>query len=332
MKQCLVYDSTEVDHITFIKPWIRPVVEKYFDLEVYDPEKTYSQHKHIVLITHASHFSQPYLLGKLWINGFRTVIDHLWDSDVEKLSHVGRGGKLILHCPNFMWYYSNLEFKYLGHEAYIPNRNPTHSFLTLMNNARWHRDQICNVLESILNTAKYSYAQRNIYIDDDSSPDPELTPDHKNWSRFLNPEWYNSTAFSVVAESYMRNTKNNIGMRTEVSEKIFKPLAYQHPFVVYGSVDTLKYLKEQGFETFDNIFNESYDSILDDDQRFAAVSQQVFHGVDCWRRGWTVSAETQRRLQHNTDHFYNENILQRFEKEIINPILEFVNDAGSTGQ
>lgn len=327
MKHCLVYDSSSADTLTFLKPWTRPIVEEYFDFEVYDSEKTYDWHRHVVLLTHGSHLNYPNLLKDLWGRGFRTVIDHFWDSAVEQTPHLWRG-KLMLHCPNFMWYYSNLEFNFLGHRSYVPDRNPTHSFLTLMNNIRWHRDLVWKTLEPVLNTAKYSYAQRDIYLPDDSPSNPE----NKNWSRFLNTQWYDTTAFSTVVETHMRNTKNSVGLRTEVSEKIFKPLAYQHPFVVYGSVDTLKYLKGQGFETFDNIFDESYDSIEDDDLRFAAVTQQVFRGVDRWRSGWTVDAETQRRLQHNSDHFYNENILQRFKSEMIEPILEFINAPGSFRQ
>lgn len=46
------------------------------------------------------------------------------------------------------------------------------------------------------------------------------------------------------------------------TEKVFKPLLGKTPFLYIGSPYTLKYLKTLGFETFDQIFDESYDTEL----------------------------------------------------------------------
>jgi hypothetical protein len=142
----------------------------------------------------------------------------------------------------------------------------------------------------------------------------------------MNPDWYNHTAFSVVAESYMRNTIDGGEMMTEVSEKIFKPLSYYHPFIVAGSAHTLKYLQAQGFETFNTWFNETYDLIIDDRVRLGAVCSEIDRAVrrwDCGEIGW--DAETLRRLEHNHNHMFDKTlVMDRFIKEIINPVLEFV--------
>jgi len=45
------------------------------------------------------------------------------------------------------------------------------------------------------------------------------------------------------------------------TEKTFKAIYYELPFMVVGVKDTLKGLKKLGFETFPELFDESYDSI-----------------------------------------------------------------------
>lgn len=45
-----------------------------------------------------------------------------------------------------------------------------------------------------------------------------------------------------------------------ISEKTFKPIYNCQPFIILGNVGTLRYLKEFGFKTFDNWWDESYDN------------------------------------------------------------------------
>ncbi|MGA0276907.1 MAG: hypothetical protein ACO3LF_03295 [Candidatus Kariarchaeum pelagius] len=47
------------------------------------------------------------------------------------------------------------------------------------------------------------------------------------------------------------------------------------PFLIYGNVNTLQILKERGFETFSEIFDESYDTIDDDGLRLKMVCEEV---------------------------------------------------------
>jgi hypothetical protein len=112
--------------------------------------------------------------------------------------------------------------------------------------------------------------------------------------------------------------------RTEVSEKIYKPMAYSHPLIVYGSVDTLSYLHRNGFETFGNLWDESYDSVTSDEQRFCAVTSTVYQAVKDHSTGnWDW--ETQQKIQHNRDRFWNiELVTQRFHAEITKDIMEFI--------
>jgi len=55
-----------------------------------------------------------------------------------------------------------------------------------------------------------------------------------------------------------------------LSEKTFKPIACQHPFIIAGSKNSLKHLHAMGYKTFEGAIDESYDS-LDTWQRLDAI-------------------------------------------------------------
>jgi hypothetical protein len=132
-------------------------------------------------------------------------------------------------------------------------------------------------------------------------------------------------------ESWMRSdawfrSPTGRNYKTEVSEKIYKPLAWFHPFVVAGSVDTLKFIRSQGFETFDHLWCENYDSVTVDSARLAAVIDLVRDVVQQHNRhsaAWDTV--TQEKLHHNHHRFFDLTLVtQRFENEILAEIQEFI--------
>jgi hypothetical protein len=143
----------------------------------------------------------------------------------------------------------------------------------------------------------------------------------------MSPNWYDTAAFSVVVESWMRTDQwmhDSNNYRTEVSEKIFKPLAFYHPFVCYGSEGTCRYLQREGFETFSNLWSEEYDTILNDNERFEAVTPVVFDAVKNYSTA-RYDALTEQKLQHNKQHYFDTALIhRRFQTEIIDVIQEFV--------
>ncbi len=83
---------------------------------------------------------------------------------------------------------------------------------------------------------------------------------------------YASTYFSLVTETYASTNNDDILWLTE---KTYKPIACGHPFIVYGCRGTLAYLREQGYETFPEIFDESYDNIVNAVQRREAIVAEM---------------------------------------------------------
>lgn len=60
-----------------------------------------------------------------------------------------------------------------------------------------------------------------------------------------------------------------------VSEKTLRPILLETPFVMFGAPGTLKYLQSFGFKTFNDYWDEQYDSITDPGDRFEACCEVV---------------------------------------------------------
>jgi hypothetical protein len=76
--------------------------------------------------------------------------------------------------------------------------------------------------------------------------------------------------FTITYESVFED-KHPIVM----TEKVWKPIIYMHPFIVLGSVYTLKNLKKLGYKTFPEFFDESYDEIEDHRERLIFCAEQI---------------------------------------------------------
>jgi len=65
-----------------------------------------------------------------------------------------------------------------------------------------------------------------------------------------------------------------------LSEKVFKPIWYMQPFVVFGTPHTLSALADLGYQTFDQWIDQSYDTITDTTERFYSAISSVKKFVD----------------------------------------------------
>ena len=84
-----------------------------------------------------------------------------------------------------------------------------------------------------------------------------------------NPSLYQNTRFTVITETiFNANT-------AFVTEKIFKPLALGHPFILIAGSGTLKALENMGFKCNFYNFGTEYDAIEDPVQRFAVIHDKI---------------------------------------------------------
>lgn len=315
----------ELDYPNFNQAWIRPLVEQHFEMVAWQPMQSYSKDC-LVLTYYTQDFDAAAWFRPLEANGHCVIVDHLFDSDTATPSRRIHDRKLQLRNPHWMWYRTALLAADAGYNHYQPNRHYSHDFLCLMNKIRDHRDRVQNELSQCLTHARWSYVDRGIDIGDSNERQTKVF-----WEYYMNPQWYDSTCWHLVVESWVRTdawTANPSfpNYRTEISEKSYKPLAYFQPFVVLGSVDTLKFLKTQGFETFDNLWSEHYDTIESDAARVDWVLDHVRDLVTVYNRHWPGwDRHTQDKLQHNHARFFDlATVKRRFDTEIIGDIMEFI--------
>lgn len=108
----------------------------------------------------------------------------------------------------------------------------------------------------------------NLYIDKTSLEKPcdRLEPNMEMY--------YNDTYFSVVSETFFyHNSEVENGM--VLTEKTFKPMLYQHPFILIGLPHSLAALKELGYKTFSPFINEDYDNESDNNKRMLMIVNEV---------------------------------------------------------
>lgn len=79
--------------------------------------------------------------------------------------------------------------------------------------------------------------------------------------------------FSIITESIVSDRPPDNPLF--ITEKTFKPLYYLHPFLIAGCAGTLRYLKTQGYETFPEWFDESYDNEPDKRKRLFMVLKEI---------------------------------------------------------
>ena len=87
-----------------------------------------------------------------------------------------------------------------------------------------------------------------------------------NQSMLLSPinELMKSFIFLVTETCFWQN-------KTHLTEKIFKPIVLRMPFILVGCVSNLEYLRQYGFKTFSDYWDESYDSITDPIKRLQTI-------------------------------------------------------------
>lgn len=78
-------------------------------------------------------------------------------------------------------------------------------------------------------------------------------------------ECYKDAFVSIVNESrYAQPTGN-------YSEKVYQPMFYKRPFILGAPPKTLQFLKEEGFKTFSDFWDESYDDCYDHEKRLFKI-------------------------------------------------------------
>ena len=132
--------------------------------------------------------------------------------------------------------------------------------------------------------------------------------------------------FTEAADSlvYVPTETVYFGRRTHLTEKTFKAIALEMPFVLVAPAGSLSYLRKYGFQTFAGIFDESYDEETNDICRIEKVTDLLKH-----LNNLSVAGRQQIHqaclpiVEHNYHHFYSGRFADILWKELISMLTEF---------
>ena len=190
--------------------------------------------------------------------------------------------KINVICFPFLMYGNAKQYKRIRYPYEIVRYKdrqqlPTKHFMCLMGRQNWFRDLLWNYFEenkSMINTGYISYIKEKVILPDswiDNRNEHGIgvrLPSYASEQRIIDCEsgpeldnlgsYHEDSYFSVIPE-----TSDGI----YASEKTVKALYHGHPFTIFcPAVDTsvkrvgiLSKLRDWGFETFPELFDESYD-------------------------------------------------------------------------
>ena len=128
------------------------------------------------------------------------------------------------------------------------------------------------------------------------------------------PQQFANTKYSIVAETIETN-----GVHC-MSEKIFKPIIAGHIFIALAGSGYLKYLRQNGFQTFHDYIDESYDMETDPIKR---VEKIVLSCQDLTSRNHIeLYKQVAHITKHNRELFFDGQHLQNLNIDIIQEVKE----------
>jgi hypothetical protein len=122
---------------------------------------------------------------------------------------------------------------------------------------------------------------------------------------------YESTDIEVVLETLFDD------LRLHLTEKTLRPIAMGQPFILAATYGSLKYLREYGFKTFSDCWDESYDLMSDSIERMNKITE-VMSNISCM-----LPAERDAMLErakeiavYNKQHFFSNTFQQTINNEL----------------
>jgi len=215
------------------------------------------------------------------------------------------------------WFWFLMYKKYKDEQMIFNHKNKTYDFLYLNKIDKEHRRKLCDAFAGdFFNDSLYS-RWPDIKLSqhyEDNFPYPLRGKDQD-----IVTKQYNDSKFSLLSESSVNNEE------VFITERLWKSIIAEHPFVVHGNYLYLQKLREIGFKTFGNYFDESYDLEKDQNKRIDKIVQLCNNLKDInWQ---DLYLRTQDMRKYNKELFFNKEKLGDQINNTINLFFEFA-DSG----
>ena len=223
------------------------------------------------------------------------------------------------------WFWSYMYHKHKGQKFDIDHSDKKFHYLYLNKQPRTHRKKLYDklVAKNVLSNSLYTFIN---YDQPRRLPMEYELPwvDTSNYPQYgydqdLYTKPYNHSSCSIVSET--NDNSNEVFM----TEKIWKPIIAQQLFIVHGNYLYLQKLREMGFKTFNNYFDESYDLEKDPDRRLDKLVDLCIDLKDAyWSDIYMLSKGIRK---HNYDNFFNKEKLSEEVNKTLGSFLEFADSS-----
>lgn len=136
--------------------------------------------------------------------------------------------------------------------------------------------------------------------------------------RRFDPALYYKSAISLVTETFAAQLNSAYFDEAHVlwtTEKTWKPIALGHPFMILGSLNTMTYLQSEGYYTYYDIINESYDRVTDLPTRIDMICDELERLSKISKKELKELTNSVKDIAiHNREKFYNKNHADKFYK------------------
>jgi hypothetical protein len=126
--------------------------------------------------------------------------------------------------------------------------------------------------------------------------------------------FYQNSLVSIITET------NFNAQEVTLTEKSFKPMKEKHPFISVGAAGTLKALRDMGFKTFSDFWDESYDDVSDPRERIRRILN-VCNKISKWDNETIINFR--RNVKPILDNNY-ERLKVRYSTDVADKIRQIV--------
>jgi len=262
-----------------------------------------------------------YRIEYLAQENFTFIIANPWESksNIAELEQIELKNKSYVYWTGQdSWFWWMMHQRYKNKIFDINHNEKKYDFFYLNKNPRKHRIKLFDKMynNNLLDRSLYSFLDKKIKLDAEYElpwVDANNYPKY-GFDRDIFEKPYNHSVINLISETH------DFG-EVFITEKTWKAIIMKQLFVVHGKKDYLSDLKKLGFKTFDNIFNESYDSIDDPDLRINAI-------VDLCKqlktKDWKVLYErTESIREHNYKMFFDSHNLKNCVSNTLGGFLKF---------
>jgi UDPglucose 6-dehydrogenase len=125
-------------------------------------------------------------------------------------------------------------------------------------------------------------------------------------------DYFDNSYFSIVTETTFYNNDHPRIVRYGtldnifITEKTFKCFPAMHPFIVFAYPNLLSELRKLGYKTFTPLIDETYDTIINDDDRFEAIWNEITRLLQKTPEEWIQwQTDIKEIVEYNKNHFYS---------------------------